>query len=43
MAFFTGVMVGLIIGVAVMCLMAIIPDENEDLEMYVEEKKDDNK
>ena len=43
MEFFSGVMVGLIIGVVVMCLMAIIPDEDDDLEMYVEEKKDDNK
>lgn len=43
MEFFSGVMIGLIIGVVVMCLMAIIPDEDDDFEMDIEEKKDDNK
>ena len=40
MAFFTGVMVGLIIGVVVMCLMAIIPNEDDDFEIEAEEEKD---
>lgn len=40
MEFFSGVMVGLIIGVAVMCLMAIIPDEEDDFEIEAEEEKD---
>ena len=40
MEFFSGVMVGLIIGVVVMCLMAIIPDEEDGFEIEVEEEKD---
>ena len=40
MEFFSGVMTGLIIGVVVMCLMAIIPDEDDDYEMDREEEKD---
>ena len=38
MEFFSGVMVGLIIGVVVMCLMAIIPVEDDDYEMDIEEE-----
>lgn len=38
--FFSGVMVGLIIGIVVMCLMAIIPDEEDDFEIDIEEEKD---
>jgi len=40
MEFFSGVMVGLIIGVAVMCLMAIIPGEEDNSEIEIEEEKD---
>ena len=43
MEFFSGVMVGLIIGVVVMCLMAIIPDEDDDFEMDIEEEENGEK
>lgn len=38
MEFFSGVMVGLIIGVVVMSLMAIIPDDEDEFEMDIEEE-----
>ena len=40
MAFFSGFIIGLMVGVILMCLLAIIEDDDE-LEMYVEEEKDD--
>ena len=43
MEFFSGVMTGLIIGVVVMCLMAIIPDEGDDFEMDIEEEENGEK
>lgn len=33
---------GVFTGVAIMCVLSVAKDENEDLEMYVEEKKDDD-
>lgn len=39
MEFFSGLMTGLIIGVVVMCLMAIIPDEDDDFEMDIKEEE----
>lgn len=41
MAFFSGFIIGLMVGVILMCLLAIIEDEDDELEMYVEEEKDD--
>lgn len=43
MGFFSGVMVGLIIGIVVMCLMAIIPDEDDEFEMDIEEEENGEK
>ena len=43
MEFFGGVMTGLIIGVVVMCLMAIIPDEDDEFEMDIEEEENGEK
>lgn len=43
MEFFSGVMTGLIIGVVVMCLMAIIPDEDDESEMDIEEEENGEK
>lgn len=37
MEFFSGILVGLIIGVVIMCLLSIIDDE-DDLELDIEEK-----
>lgn len=42
MEFFSGIMVGLIIGIVVMCLMAIIPDEDNEFEMDIEEEEKNN-
>lgn len=39
MAFFSGFIIGLMIGVILMCLLAIIEDEDEDLEIELEEVK----
>ncbi len=33
---------GMLVGVAIMCILSVAKDENEELEMYVEEKKDDD-
>lgn len=41
MAFFSGFIIGLMVGVILMCLLAIIEDDDDELEMYVEEEKDD--
>ena len=41
MAFFSGFIIGLMVGVILMCLLAIIEDNDDELEMYVEEEKDD--
>jgi len=41
MDFFSGIMCGLMIGVTLMCILQAIPDEDDELEMYVEEEKDD--
>ena len=34
---------GMLVGATIMCVLSVAKDENENLEMYVEEKKDDNK
>lgn len=39
MAFFSGFIIGLMVGVILMCLLAIIEDEDEDLEIELEEVK----
>lgn len=41
MAFFSGFIIGLMVGVILMCVLAIIEDDDDELEMYVEEEKDD--
>lgn len=38
MEFFSGVMVGLIVGVIIVSLMAIIPEDDDDFEMDIEEE-----
>lgn len=43
MDFFSGIMCGLMIGVILMCILQAIPDEDDEFEMDIEEKKDDNK
>ena len=40
MAFFSGFIIGLMVGVILMCLLAIIEDEDEDLEIELEEVKE---
>lgn len=40
MEFFSGVMVGLIIGVIIICILQVIPDEDDEFEIDVEEEKD---
>ena len=39
MAFFSGFIIGLMVGVILMCVLAIIEDDDDELEMYVEEEK----
>lgn len=41
MAFFSGFIIGLMVGVILMCLLSIVEDNDDELEMYVEEEKDD--
>lgn len=38
MEFFSGILVGLIIGVVMMCLLSVIPNEEDEFEMDIEEK-----
>ena len=38
MEFFSGILVGLIIGVVMMCLLSVIPDEEDEFEMDIEEE-----
>lgn len=38
MDFFSGLLVGLIIGVIIICLLQAIPDEDDELEMDIEEE-----
>lgn len=40
MEFFSGMLAGLIIGVIIMCLLQAIPDEDDEFEIDVEEKKE---
>lgn len=42
MEFFSGIMCGLMIGIILMCILQAIPDEDDEFEMDIEEKKDDN-
>lgn len=43
MEFFSGVMVGLIVGVAIMCFLSIIEDEDLVIEEDLEEINNDEK
>ncbi len=38
MEFFSGILVGLIIGVVIMCVLAVIPDDEDDLELDIKEE-----
>lgn len=38
MEFFSGLLVGLIIGVIIMCLLQAIPDEDDEFEIDIEEE-----
>lgn len=38
MAFFSGVLIGLIIGITIMCVLAVIPDDDGEFEMDIEEE-----
>lgn len=40
MEFFSGMLAGLIIGVIIMCILQVIPDEDDEFEIDVEEEKD---
>lgn len=40
MTFLTGILVGLMIGITLMCLLSIIDDEDEEFEIDVEENKE---
>lgn len=39
MEFFGGVLVGILIGLTIMCVLAVIPDDEDDFEMDIEEEE----
>jgi hypothetical protein len=43
MEFFSGILIGLIIGFTIMCVLAVIPDDEDEFEMDIEEEKEEKK
>lgn len=39
MEFFSGILIGLIIGLTIMCVLAVIPDDEDEFEMDIEEEE----
>lgn len=43
MQFFGGVLVGILIGLTIMCVLAVIPDDEDKIEIDIEEEKEEKK
>lgn len=41
MEFFSGILIGLIIGLTIMCVLAVIPDDDGEFEMNIEEEENE--
>lgn len=43
MDFFSGMLIGLIIGFTIMCVLSVIPDDEDEFEMDIEEESKNGK